>query len=46
MCEITAIPELLKLLDIKGRTVTTDAIGTQMLCGYFSRVGEAEQVFV
>lgn len=28
-CEITAIPELLKLLDIKGSTVTTDAIGTQ-----------------
>lgn len=28
-CEIKAIPELLKLLDIKGSTVTTDAIGTQ-----------------
>lgn len=28
-CEIRAIPELLKLLDIKGSTVTTDAIGTQ-----------------
>lgn len=28
-CEIRAIPELLKLLGIKGITVTTDAIGTQ-----------------
>ena len=28
-CEIKAIPELLKLLDIQGSTVTTDAIGTQ-----------------
>lgn len=28
-CEITAIPELLKLMDIKGSTVTADAIGTQ-----------------
>ena len=28
-CEIKAIPELLKLLDIHGSTVTTDAIGTQ-----------------
>lgn len=28
-CEITSIPELLKLLDIQGSTVTTDAIGTQ-----------------
>lgn len=28
-CEIRAIPELLKLLDIQGSTVTTDAIGTQ-----------------
>lgn len=28
-CEITAIPELLKLLDISGTTVTTDAVGTQ-----------------
>ena len=28
-CEIKAIPELLKLLDIKGSTVTADAIGTQ-----------------
>ncbi len=28
-CEIKAIPELLKLLDIEGSTVTTDAIGTQ-----------------
>lgn len=28
-CEITAIPELLKLLDISGSTVTTDAVGTQ-----------------
>lgn len=28
-CEITAIPELLKLLDIRESTVTIDAIGTQ-----------------
>lgn len=28
-CEITAIPELLKLLDITGSIVTIDAIGTQ-----------------
>ena len=28
-CEIKAIPELLKLLNIQGSTVTTDAIGTQ-----------------
>ena len=28
-CEITAIPEVLKLLDIRGSTVTIDAIGTQ-----------------
>lgn len=28
-CEITTIPELLKLLDIKGSVVTIDAIGTQ-----------------
>lgn len=28
-CEITAIPELLKLLDIQGSTVTADAVGTQ-----------------
>lgn len=27
--EITAIPELLKLLDIDGSTITIDAIGTQ-----------------
>ena len=32
-CEIKAIPELLKLLDIKGSTVTTDAVGTQSLTG-------------
>lgn len=28
-CEITAIPEVLKLMDIRGSTVTIDAIGTQ-----------------
>ena len=28
-CEITAIPELLKVLDIRDSTVTIDAIGTQ-----------------
>ena len=28
-CEITEIPKLLKLLDIRGSTITIDAIGTQ-----------------
>ena len=28
-CEITRIPDLLKLLDIRGSVITTDAIGTQ-----------------
>ena len=28
-CEIKAIPEVLKLLDIRGSIVTTDAVGTQ-----------------
>ena len=28
-CEIKAIPELLKLLDIQGSVVTADAVGTQ-----------------
>ena len=28
-CEITVIPELLKVLDIRESTVTIDAIGTQ-----------------
>ena len=28
-CEIKAMPELLIMLDIKGSTVTTDAVGTQ-----------------
>lgn len=28
-CEITFIPQLLKLLDIRGSTITIDAIGTQ-----------------
>ena len=28
-CEITAIPQLLGLLDIRGSIVTTDAVGTQ-----------------
>lgn len=27
--EITAAPELLNMLDIKGKTITTDAIGCQ-----------------
>ena len=27
--EITAIPELLKMLDVEGRIITIDAIGTQ-----------------
>lgn len=31
--EITAIPKLLKLLDIEGATVTTDAMGTQYKIG-------------
>lgn len=28
-CEVTQIPELLKLLDIRGSTITMDAAGTQ-----------------
>ena len=28
-CEITRIPELLRLLDIRGSVITTDAVGTQ-----------------
>lgn len=28
-CEITRIPELLELLDIRGSIITTDAVGTQ-----------------
>ena len=28
-CEITQIPELLKLLDIRGSVITVDAVGTQ-----------------
>lgn len=31
--EITAIPKLLKLLDIEDATVTTDAMGTQYKIG-------------
>ena len=31
--EITAIPKLLKLIDIEGATVTTDAMGTQYKIG-------------
>ena len=27
--EITAIPELLDLIDVKGKIITIDAIGTQ-----------------
>ena len=28
-CEIAKIPELLRLIDIRGSIITTDAIGTQ-----------------
>jgi predicted transposase YbfD/YdcC len=31
--EITAIPQMLKMLDIKGHTVTIDAIGCQQDSG-------------
>jgi len=42
--EITAIPELLKLLDISGSIVTTDAIGTQT--AIMEQIHEQEGHFV
>ncbi len=38
-CEMKALPELLKLLDIQGSTVTTDAIGTQTMEQILSQKG-------
>ena len=43
-CEITAIPGLLGLLDIRGSTVTIDAIGTQT--GIMRQIVEAGGHFV
>lgn len=43
-CEITAIPELLKLLDLRESTVTIDAIGTQT--NIMKQIIEAEGHFV
>lgn len=40
-CEIKAIPELLKLLDIQGSIVTTDAVGTQTEITDTGRKGRA-----
>ena len=39
---ITAIPELLALLDLKGRTVTIDAIGTQVEIVQYLRAQQAD----
>jgi predicted transposase YbfD/YdcC len=42
--EITAIPELLKLVDIKGAIITIDAMGTQKAIAEQIIVGEADYV--
>lgn len=42
--EITAIPELLKLLDIRGSVITIDAIGTQT--AIMEQIHEQERHFV
>ena len=43
--EITAIPALIKLLDIKGATITTDAMGCQYEIGNLIVEKEADFVF-
>ena len=40
--EITAIPELLRLVDIKGAIVTIDAMGTQKAIAAQIIAGEAD----
>ena len=42
--EITAIPELLKLVDIRGATITIDAMGTQTAIAEEIIAGEADYV--
>ena len=42
--EITAIPELLRLVDIKGTIITIDAMGTQRAIADQIRDGEADYV--
>ena len=42
--EITAIPELLKTLALKGTTVTIDAMGTQTKIAQTIRKGQADYV--
>ncbi|MGI8519131.1 MAG: ISAs1 family transposase, partial [Actinomycetota bacterium] len=42
--EITAIPELLRLVDIKGAIITIDAMGTQKAIAEQIIVGEADYV--
>jgi predicted transposase YbfD/YdcC len=42
--EITAIPELLRLVDIKGALITTDALGTQKAIAAQISEGEADYV--
>ena len=43
-CEIKAIPELLKLLNIQGSIITTDAIGTQTQIMEIGRASCRERV--
>jgi predicted transposase YbfD/YdcC len=43
--EITAIPEAIKLLDIKGATVTIDAMGCQKSIAELIRAKEADYIF-
>jgi predicted transposase YbfD/YdcC len=43
--EITAIPKLLKLLDIEGATITTDAMGCQFAIGNQIVAAKADYVF-
>lgn len=43
--EITAIPALIKLLDIEGATITTDAMGCQHAIGELITEGKANFVF-
>src|SRR3978361_599451 len=42
--EITAIPELLRLVDIKGAIITIDAMGTQKVIADQIIEGEADYV--
>ena len=44
--EITAIPELLDLLDVRGKIVTTDAMGAQKQIAQKVRDGGGDYVFL